>query len=136
MVEEFVVKLDVIKKVQKDRENLFVDNEDLAAINLGHEPEIQDGWTHLQEKFLEMEALREEHEKKLKEQKNLIERYQQRNIIAQLKTSVNEADVDSEVYAESFLEGKVPVAEFAQKYKQMRKLHHSRKTKYEKLLNH
>lgn len=65
-----------------------------------------------------METLKTEHEKKLKEQSRLIEvsgcgqwvwhcnsfffffflqRYQQRNVVVQLKTMMNEADTDSEV---------------------------------------
>lgn len=57
-----------IKKVQVDREHQLQDNEDLAGgdvykptsimimylyllgISLNHEPEIQEGWTQLQEK--------------------------------------------------------------------------------------
>ena len=39
-----------IKKMQVDRDNLIQDNEDQAAINLSHEPELQEGWTALQEK--------------------------------------------------------------------------------------
>lgn len=80
-----------------------------------------------------MEALKEEHEKKLNEQRQLIERYQQRTVMSQLKILVNEADTESEIFAEDFLEDKVPVTDFIQKYKQLRKLHHLRKTKYEKL---
>ena len=36
--------------MQVDRDNLIQDNEDQAAINLSHEPELQEGWTALQEK--------------------------------------------------------------------------------------
>lgn len=135
LVDDLVSKLDAIKMVQTDREHLFIDNDDQAAINIDHESELQDGWTQLQEKFLEMEALKEEHDKRLREQRHLIDRYQQRNVIAQLKTAVNEADVESEMYADHFLEAKVPLAEFIQKYKQLRKLYHLRKTKYEKLVH-
>ncbi len=39
-----------VKKMRVDRDNLIQDNEDQAAINLSHEPELQEGWTALQEK--------------------------------------------------------------------------------------
>ena len=35
--------------MQVDRENLIQDNADQAAINLSHEPELQEGWATLQE---------------------------------------------------------------------------------------
>lgn len=150
-----------------------------SAINLGHEPEIQEDWTQLQEmviseslkviklhvhflprdQFLEMEALKEEHKKRLNEQRQLIEvslnaphvystlqcvsvsqKYQPHSVVAQLKMLVNESDTQSEVrvlvhgvvmlkcsvscqvYADDFLDAKIPVAEFVQKYKQLRKV--------------
>ncbi|XP_064404258.1 vacuolar protein sorting-associated protein 37A-like [Halichondria panicea] len=133
LVEQYVTKMDVIRKVHSDRDQLLADNEGQAGLNLRVEPDMQESWTQLQEKFLEMQALKTDYEKLLEEQKQLTERYQSKNIVARLKTLTQEAETESEVIAEDFLDNKLSLAEFKQKYKQQRVLHHERKSKHEKL---
>ena len=47
--------MEQIKMVQVDRERLMQENADQAAINLSHEPELQDEWTELQERVGDVE---------------------------------------------------------------------------------
>lgn len=133
LLNQLVSNLDAIKKVNEDRETLLEKNELKATVNLQSEPEFQDGWTLLQEKYLELTSLKEGYDKKLREQGQLVERYQTKPVASHLKCLAQEADTDSEIVAEDLVDKKIPVAEFIQKYRHQRKLHHLRKVKHEKL---
>jgi ESCRT-I complex subunit VPS37 len=135
LVENFVRTLDAVKKVQEDRDVLFQENEDQAHINLGHEPELQNGWTRLQEKSFELMAEKEKYDKLLRDQRTIRDKFVNlsKTASSRLKTLAQEADTESEIIAEDFIEGKMHAVEFIRNFKEKRKLHHLRMSKHEKL---
>jgi len=62
-----------------------------------------------------------------------VQRYQPKTVTSRLKTLTQDAETESEVVAEDFMDKKMEVAKFSQKHKEQRKLYHLRKIKYEKL---
>lgn len=135
LVENYVRNLDAVKKVQTDRDLLFQENEDQAQINLGHDPELQNGWTRLQEKSFELMGEKERYDKQSREQQNIRDKFVHfsKTASSQLKVLAQEADTESEIIAEEFVEAKMQETEFIRNFKEKRKLHHLRMSKHEKL---
>jgi hypothetical protein len=136
LVEEYVRNMDAVKKIQADRDLLFQENEDQAHINLGHEPELQNGWTRLQEESFELMAEKERYDRQSREQMEIRDKYLKLNksVALRLKSLAREAETESEIMAEDFLENRTQKADdFIRTFKEKRKLHYLRISKSEKL---
>ncbi|XP_003389105.1 PREDICTED: vacuolar protein sorting-associated protein 37A-like [Amphimedon queenslandica] len=133
LIDQYISKLDVIKRVQSEMESLFQENEELSKQNIDKEPTIQSQWSSLQEKHIELQSLKERYDKIIKKQSQLVEKYDSARATMQLKTLSQETDTNSDIIADDFLEQKMDCSSYLQKFLQERKLYHLRSAKLEML---
>lgn len=136
LIDRFISRLEVIKKVQEDMEHMFQQHEKQAKLNVEMEPHLQVKWSRLQEKHLELQSCKETYDKLYQQQIQIMERYDRRNAFIKLKTLTQEADTESDITAEEFLEQKIDITKFLQKFLHERKLYHLRASKSELMKYH
>ncbi|XP_064608525.1 vacuolar protein sorting-associated protein 37A-like [Liolophura sinensis] len=122
-----------LEKISEDRRELSRTCEELAKSNLSRKPEVENLKRSLIEQWDRMSEMRSQLEDQVARQALLAEQFHPSILQTNLKVAALEAEEESERIAEAFLDKKMDIDEFKQKYMEIRTLCHSRRAKEEKL---
>lgn len=90
------------------------------------EPELEKAWDELQEKFLQLQTVRENFKKLHSEHQKYVKKYKPSIVISKLNDSVQEYESKNEKMSEDFLRKKILVDDFLEDYLMDRKLYYLR----------
>lgn len=122
-----------LKQICTDKNDLVSYIEELAKRNLQLEPRLETKRQDLLDKYDQLSQLKRTFEKKMQRQHELSESCSLSALQARLKVAAHQAEEESEVIAEEFLEGKVEIDDFLSSFMDKRTLCHCRRAKEEKL---
>ncbi|KAH9508254.1 Vacuolar protein sorting-associated protein 37A [Bulinus truncatus] len=132
-ITEMIQKVPDLVKFVQQLENLTPVCVQLAQSNLSKKTEIENLKKLLIVKNTELENLKAEFENHCERHMSLSDMYHPSHIQTNLKVAVMEADEESEIIAERFLEKELDVDEFLKSFMEKRTLCHLRRAKEEKL---
>ncbi|XP_078073767.1 vacuolar protein sorting-associated protein 37A isoform X2 [Mustelus asterias] len=130
---EYFITLPQLKQICTDKDDLVNYIEELAKKNLQLEPRLEAERQELLDKCDQLTQLKNTFEKKLQRQHELSESCSLSALQARLKVSAHQAEEESDVIAEDFLEGKVEIDDFLSSFMEKRTICHCRRAKEEKL---
>lgn len=130
---EFFVSLPQLKQVTSDKEELVNSIVDMAKKNLQIEPQLEGKRQEMLFKYEQLTQMKSAFETKMQRQHELSESCSLSTLQARLKVAAHQAEEESEVTAENFLEGRTDIDEFLTSFMEKRTLCHSRRAKEEKL---
>uniref|UniRef100_A0A4W3IXM4 VPS37A subunit of ESCRT-I n=1 Tax=Callorhinchus milii TaxID=7868 RepID=A0A4W3IXM4_CALMI len=135
LVLEHFMGLPQLKQICTDKDDLVSYIEELAKKNLQLEPRLEAERHELLDKYDQLTQLKVAFEKKMQRQHELNESCSLSALQARLKVAAHQAEEESEVIAEEFLEGKAEIDDFLSSFMEKRTLCHCRRAKEEKLQN-
>ncbi|KAK2716180.1 vacuolar protein sorting-associated protein 37A-like [Artemia franciscana] len=127
LIKDFIASMPLTQKCQEDLDNLCNINEAIAKNILEMEENIQRSHVALQEKRKHFQLLGCRWRELLQSHKIISERYSPQSIKECLHAKSLLAEEESEVVAEEFLNGTMPVETFLVQYLDKRTLSHKRK---------
>ncbi|XP_071125119.1 vacuolar protein sorting-associated protein 37A-like isoform X2 [Mytilus edulis] len=130
---EMIQKMSEVSKMKEDREKLSNECIELAKENLSKKPKIQQMRQWVGEKNQLFERSREEFERDQEKLMSLSDTFHPTNIQTNMKVALMEAEEESEKIVDDFLNKKMEIDEFTQKFLQIRMQSHCRRAKEEKL---
>ncbi|XP_028999589.1 vacuolar protein sorting-associated protein 37A isoform X2 [Betta splendens] len=130
---EFFVSLPQLKQVASDKEELVNSIVEMAKKNLQMEPQLEGKRQEMFYKYEQLTQMKAAFETKMQRQHELSESCSLSTLQARLKVAAHQAEEESEVTAENFLEGRTDIDEFLTSFMDKRTLCHSRRAKEEKL---
>ncbi|KAK2919193.1 vacuolar protein sorting-associated protein 37A [Channa argus] len=130
---EFFVSLPQLKQVASDKGELVNSIVDMAKKNLQMEPQLEGKRQEMLFKYEQLTQMKSAFETKMQRQHELSESCSLSTLQARLKVAAHQAEEESEVTAENFLEGRTDIDEFLTSFMEKRTLCHSRRAKEEKL---
>ncbi|CAC5414524.1 VPS37 [Mytilus coruscus] len=130
---EMIQKMSEVSKMKEDREKLSNECIELAKENLSKKPKIQQMRQWVGEKNQLFEKSREEFERDQEKLMSLSDTFHPTNIQTNMKVALMEAEEESEKVVDEFLNKKMEIDEFTQKFLQIRMQSHCRRAKEEKL---
>ncbi|KAM7010143.1 vacuolar protein sorting-associated protein 37A isoform 2-T2 [Tautogolabrus adspersus] len=130
---EFFVSLPQLKQVASDKEELVNSIVDMAKKNLQMEPQLEGKRQEMLYKYEQLTQMKSAFETRMQRQHELSESCSLSTLQARLKVAAHQAEEESEVTAENFLEGRTDIDEFLTSFMEKRTLCHSRRAKEEKL---
>ncbi|CAI5763034.1 VPS37 C-terminal domain-containing protein [Podarcis lilfordi] len=132
-IERLALESNEVQDVQLEREMALATNRSLAERNLKFQEPLETGRANLSDKYQELQKLVEQ----CQEQKAKLEKFsaamQPGTLLNLLEVEGQKIEEESEMMAEKFLEGEVPLETFLEQFSSMRKLSHLRRVKVEKL---
>ncbi|CAG9825082.1 unnamed protein product [Phaedon cochleariae] len=131
--DEFIDDLPIMKKQNKALDDLILQVEDLAELNLSKEEKLQELRKDVNSRIEEVNKLAFDNERLHSVYKSLSDKYTPRHIKEQLGLAAEKADRETEKVAESFLNGETDVEKFLADFIKIKTLSQTRKTKEEKL---
>eukprot|EP00058_Branchiostoma_floridae_P026093 XP_002611583.1 hypothetical protein BRAFLDRAFT_117161 [Branchiostoma floridae] len=108
------------QQLYQDRDKLNDATEQLARQNLDKQPMLELKKKELIEKVDEQNELRRAFDKSSQRQNDLMDQFKPAMIQANLKVAAQQAEEESDVIAEDFLEGRMEMDEFLQKFMEKR----------------
>ncbi|XP_028257024.1 vacuolar protein sorting-associated protein 37A isoform X1 [Parambassis ranga] len=130
---EFFVTLPQLKKITSDKEELVTNIVSMAKKNLQMEPQLEGKRQEMLYKYEQLTQMKSAFETKMQRQHELSESCSLSTLQARLKVAAHQAEEESEVTAENFLEGRTDIDEFLTSFMEKRTLCHSRRAKEERL---
>ncbi|XP_026538333.1 vacuolar protein sorting-associated protein 37C [Notechis scutatus] len=132
-IERLALESDEVQNVQLQREMALATNRSLAEQNLKFQEPLETGRANLSDRYQDLQKLIE----RCEEQKSKLEQFSAATkpdtLLNLLKVEGLKIEEESEMMAEKFLEGEVPLETFLEQFSTMRKLSHLRRVKVEKL---
>ncbi|XP_060118542.1 vacuolar protein sorting-associated protein 37C [Heteronotia binoei] len=132
-IERLALESNEVQNLQLEREMALATNRSLAEQNLTFQEPLETGRANLSDKYQDLQKLVE----RCQEQKAKLEKFstavQPDTLLNLLQIEGQKIEEESEVMAEKFLEGEVPLEIFLEQFSSMRKLSHVRRVKVEKL---
>ncbi|XP_053137245.1 vacuolar protein sorting-associated protein 37C [Hemicordylus capensis] len=132
-IEHLALESDEVQDAQLQREMALATNRSLAEQNLKFQEPLETGRANLSDKYQDLQKLVE----RCQEQKAKLEKFsavmQPGTLLNLLQVEGQKIEEESEIMAEKFLEGEVPLETFLEQFSSMRKLSHLRRVKVEKL---
>jgi len=133
IMDAFLTKVESVKKVEADKEEVMKKNEEIARYNLSLQPKLESSKDELLKKCERLSELKRDFANSSQKQRELTEVLSITAIRTQLEIAAAEAEEESEAIADEFLSKKITPEEFIQKFLEKRKLCHSRRAKEEKI---
>lgn len=130
---EEIQALPEVHQLVKRTEELSCQCKQLAKENLEKKPLIEELKQTLREKLSEFESMRDTFERRQEQQLSLMDQFHPTIIQNNLKVAILEAEEESDRVVEEFLDKKINVDEFQQKFLEKRSLYHTRRVKEEKM---
>uniref|UniRef100_A0A1A8BSM3 Vacuolar protein sorting 37A n=1 Tax=Nothobranchius kadleci TaxID=1051664 RepID=A0A1A8BSM3_NOTKA len=130
---EFFMCLPQLKQVTNDKEELITSIVEMAKKNLQMEPQLEGRRQEMLYKYEQLTQMKSAFETKMQRQHELSESCSLSTLQARLKVAAHQAEEESEVTAENFLEGRIDIDEFLASFMEKRTICHSRRAKEEKL---
>ncbi|XP_077177246.1 vacuolar protein sorting-associated protein 37C [Paroedura picta] len=132
-IERLALESDEVQNLHLEREMALATNRSLAEQNLTFQEPLETGRANLSDKYQDLQKLVE----RCQEQKAKLEKFsvavKPSTLLNLLQIEGQKIEEESEVMAEKFLEGEVPLEIFLEQFSSMRKLSHVRRVKVEKL---
>ncbi|KAM6460607.1 vacuolar protein sorting-associated protein 37C isoform 1-T3 [Liasis olivaceus] len=132
-IERLALESNEVQNIQLQREMALATNRSLAEQNLKFQEPLEAGRANLSDRYGDLQKLMEQCQK----QKSKLEQFstatQPDTLLNLLKVEGQKIEEESEMMAEKFLEGEVPLETFLEQFSTMRKLSHLRRVKVEKL---
>nr|XP_056707629.1 vacuolar protein sorting-associated protein 37C [Euleptes europaea] len=132
-IERLTQESNEVQNLQLEREMALATNRSLAEQNLTFQEPLETGRVSLSDKYQDLQQLVE----RCQEQKAKLEKFsaamQPGTLLNLLQIEGQKIEEESEVMAEKFLEGEVPLETFLEQFSSVRKLSHLRRVKVEKL---
>ncbi|XP_020648020.3 vacuolar protein sorting-associated protein 37C [Pogona vitticeps] len=132
-IERLALESNEVQDIQLEREMALATNRSLAERNLKFQEPLETGRAKLSDRYQDLQTLME----RCQEQKAKLEKFsatmQPSTLLDLLQVEGQKIEEESEVMAEKFLEGDVPLETFLEQFSSMRKLSHLRRVKVEKL---
>ncbi|XP_054828150.1 vacuolar protein sorting-associated protein 37C [Eublepharis macularius] len=132
-IEHLALESNEVQNLQLEREMALATNRSLAEQNLKFQEPLETGRANLSDKYQDLQQLVE----RCQEQKAKLEKLsavmQPGTLLNLLQIEGQKIEEESEVMAEKFLEGEVPLEIFLEQFSSIRKLSHVRRVKVEKL---
>ncbi|XP_066487600.1 vacuolar protein sorting-associated protein 37C [Tiliqua scincoides] len=132
-IERLALESNEVQDVQLEREMALATNRSLAERNLKFQEPLETGRANLSDKYQDLQKLVE----RCQEQKAKLEKFSAAmnpgTLLNLLQVEGQKIEEESEIMAEKFLEGEVPLEIFLEQFSSMRKLSHIRRVKVEKL---
>lgn len=132
---EMLQNLPELQSFEEKREGLSEKCVYLAQNNLSQKPKIKEIKEEVVEKMTLYDELRGSYETECDRHMTLSEQFRPSHIQTNLKVAIMQAEEESEIIMEEFLNRKLDIEEFMQQFIEKRKLCHLRKAKEEKLSN-
>jgi len=134
LYKDFFDNLEGVKNMRQLRDELRDGNEELAKKNIARGQEIDDLRKLLQDKQEEVKQQRQELERKVQRQQQIMQQFSTPVLIQKLSDAANIADTESEQTATDFLNGDIADhKDFIKKFMDQRKIYHLRAAKRESL---
>lgn len=132
-IERLALESNEVQDLQLEREMALATNRSLAERNLKFQEPLETGRVKLSDKYQDLQKLVE----RCQEQKAKLEKFSAAvmpdTLLNLLQVEGQKIEEESEIMAEKFLEGEVPLEIFLEQFSSMRKLSHIRRVKVEKL---
>ncbi|KAK9410225.1 vacuolar protein sorting-associated protein 37C [Crotalus adamanteus] len=126
-IERLALESDEVQDIQLQREMALATNRSLAEQNLKFQEPLETGRANLSDGYQELQKLIE----RCQEQKSKLEQFSAATkpdtLLDLLKVEGLKIEEESEMMAEKFLEGEVPLETFLEQFSTMRKLSHLRR---------
>ncbi|XP_022798149.1 vacuolar protein sorting-associated protein 37A-like isoform X3 [Stylophora pistillata] len=133
VMDTFLIKLESIKKLEADKEEVMKKNEEIARFNLSLQSKLEGTKHELLKKCERVSELKGEFANNSQKQKELSEVFSLVQIRTRMEIAAAQAEEESDVIADEFLSKNMTPEEFMQKFLEKRKLCHSRRAKEEKI---
>lgn len=130
---EYFLRMPQLNQIATDKDDLLNSIEELAKKNLQLEPSLEAKREEILEKYEQLTQMKTLIEQKMQRQHELDESCCLSALQARLKVAAHEAEEESDMIAESFLDGKHEIDEFLNSFMEKRMICHSRRAKEEKL---
>ncbi|XP_047434592.1 vacuolar protein sorting-associated protein 37C isoform X2 [Mugil cephalus] len=132
-VESMALESDEIQNIQLEREMALASNRSLAEQNLDMKPRLESQKVVLVEKYSQLEAVRETYRQHCSLRDGKVGEASPEAFFSRLQTEGGKTEAESEVLADEFLEGSLPLDSFLDHFLSLRSLAHKRRVRIEKL---
>lgn len=131
--DDFIKDMPQMKALYEEKEMLMASNKSLAEYNLSQEPVISEGKQQLVEKYQKAALLAEEVKKVKSELDAQTGKVSPDTMLALLQASNQEAEEESELIADEFLNNGGSIEDFVDNFREKRKVAHLRRVKIDKM---
>nr|XP_057940093.1 vacuolar protein sorting-associated protein 37C isoform X2 [Doryrhamphus excisus] len=131
-VESMAQESDEIQNIQLEREMALASNRSLAEQNLDMKPCLEAQRQVLVERYTQLEAIRERYREHTSIRDGMVGKVSPEALFSSLQTEGSKAESESEVLADAFLEGSLPLDSFLDRFLVLRCLAHKRRVRIEK----
>jgi len=130
---KFFDTLSQVQTLRKVRDDLRINNEELAKKNLAKEAEIERVKRDLTSRYQEINEKQSSFKQKAQRQQEVMQQFSTVALINQLSGAAAEAESASDAIANQFLSGEIDQKTFVKDFMEKRKLYHLRAAKKESL---
>ncbi|XP_017318608.1 vacuolar protein sorting-associated protein 37C [Ictalurus punctatus] len=132
-VEVMALESDEIQNIQLEREMALASNRSLAEQNLDMKPRLERDRERLVGKYHELEDVRERYKQHCALRDGIMGQVSPEGLLSRLQAEGANTEAESEVLADEFLEGSLPLDSFLERFHSLRCLAHRRRVCIEKL---
>ncbi|KAM4603606.1 vacuolar protein sorting-associated protein 37C isoform 1-T1 [Polymixia lowei] len=132
-VESMALESDEIQNIQLEREMALASNRSLAEQNLDMKPRLERQKEELVERYSNLEAVRDVYRQHCALRDGIVGQVSPEALFSRLQTEGAKTEAESEVLADEFLEGSLPLDSFLERFLSLRSLAHRRRVRIEKL---
>ncbi|XP_035492950.1 vacuolar protein sorting-associated protein 37C [Scophthalmus maximus] len=132
-VESMALESDEIQNIQLEREMALASNRSLAEQNLDMKPRLESQKEVLVERYSQLEAVGENYRQHCSLRDGMVGQVSPEAMFSRLQTEGGKTEAESEVLADEFLEGSLPLDSFLDRFLSLRSLAHRRRVRIEKL---
>ncbi|XP_034543724.1 vacuolar protein sorting-associated protein 37C [Notolabrus celidotus] len=132
-VESMALESDEIQNIQLEREMALASNRSLAEQNLDIKPRLESQKELLVERYSQLESIRENYRQHCSLRDGMVGQVSPEAFFSRLQTEGGKTEAESEVLADEFLEGSLPLDSFLERFLSLRSLAHRRRVQIEKL---
>ncbi|CDQ58909.1 unnamed protein product [Oncorhynchus mykiss] len=132
-VESMALESDEIQNIQLEREMALASNRNLAEQNLDMKPRLERQREHLVERYSELEGVRDTYRQHCDQKDGVMGQASPEGLFSRLQTEGASTETESESLADEFLDGRLSLDSFLDRFLSLRSLAHKRRVRIEKL---
>ncbi|XP_074548980.1 vacuolar protein sorting-associated protein 37C [Halichoeres trimaculatus] len=132
-VESMALESDEIQNIQLEREMALASNRSLAEQNLDMRPRLESQKELLVERYSQLESIRENYRQHCSLRDGMVGQVSPEAFFSRLQIEGSKTEAESEVLADEFLEGCLPLDSFLERFLSLRSVAHRRRVQIEKL---
>ncbi|XP_029989278.1 vacuolar protein sorting-associated protein 37C [Sphaeramia orbicularis] len=132
-VESMALESDEIQNIQLEREMALASNRSLAEQNLDKKPHLESQKEILVERYAQLESVRETYRQHCALRDGMVGQVSPEALFSRLQAEGGKTEEESELLADEFLEGSLPLDSFLERFLSLRSLAHKRRVRIEKL---